>query len=186
MVRSEGKIVGAWLALGRHHTFACSLREHSLEEVTGKPFDEWVTALIDPNDPLEQELSAMSPEEVLATYYSAIDRKDYATAHACESRSSLLSYIAGNMDNDRLYNDGFGEESGRGLGNFISVKFLRATRAEEFERTEFYRGMRCYYVSVEQYLKVSAGPDGRSGYFVSMEQETPTTGWRINAIGTGP
>lgn len=188
VVRSEGKIIGAWLALGRHHTFACSLEEHTLEEVAGKTFDDWVVALIDPNDPLEEELSAMSPEEVLEAYYSAIDRKDYATAHACESRSNLLRYLATNMDNDRLYNDGFGEESGRGLGNFISVKFLGATRAEEFERAEAgYGGMRCYYVSVEQYRKVLAGgPDGQAGYFVSMKQETPKTGWRINAIGTGP
>lgn len=189
VVRSEGKIIGAWLSLGRHWPFACSLEGRTLEDLTGKTPDEWVTALIDRDNPLEQELAAKTPEEILETYYSSIDRKDYAMAHACEARSKLLGYLASNMDVDRLYNDGFGESEGRGLGNFISVKFLGAERAEEFERTEYYsaRGLRCYYVSVDQHRKVLAGnSDGQSGYFVTMVQETPETGWRIESIGTGP
>ncbi|MGE5580300.1 MAG: DUF4830 domain-containing protein [Bacillota bacterium] len=189
VVRSEGKIIGAWLSLGRHNTFACSLEENTLEDLTGKTPDEWMTALIDRDDPLEQELAAKTPEEILETYYSSIDRKDYAMAHACEARSQLLGYLASNMDIDRLYNDGFGEDEGRGLGNFISVTFMGVRRAEEFERTEYYqaRGVRCYYVSVDQRRKVLAGnSDGPSGYFVTMVQETPETGWRIESIGTGP
>ncbi len=126
--------------------------------------------------------------EVLETYYSAIDRKDYATARACESRSHLIWYLASNMDNTRLYNDGFGEESGGGLANFISVKLVEVRRAEEFERDGIgYGDRQCHYVLVEQHRRVVAGgPDGRSGYFVTMRGETPATGWRIYSIGTGP
>lgn len=171
--------------LGRHDCFACSLKGSTLEDVTGKPFDSWVASLIDPTDPLEHRLSKMSPEEIIETYYSAIDRKDYALAHACECRSHLISYLASNMDNKRLYNDGFGEESGGGLGNFISVKLLRVTRMEEFERDEIGFGdKRCYSVGVEQQRIISAGNAG--SYFVTMKEETPATGWRIYGIGTGP
>lgn len=84
--------------------------------------DEWLTTLIDRNDPVEKKLSQMTPEQILEIYYSAIDQKDYATAHACESRHMLLGYIASNMDDRRLYNDGFGEYHGEGLANFVSVK----------------------------------------------------------------
>jgi hypothetical protein len=185
VIRSEGKIVGAWLDLGSHYCFACSLKGRALEEVTDKDFDSWVSCLIDPADPLEQTLSKMSPEEIIETYYSAINRKDYALAHACESRRYLISYLAANMDNKRLYNDGFGEESGAGLGNFLSVKVLRITRQESFERAEIdYGDKRCYSVALEQQRRVLAGSSG--GYFVTMKQETPDTGWRIYSIGTGP
>lgn len=188
VIRSEGKIIGAWRDLGRHFCFACSLKGRTLEDVSGKDFDEWVTVLIDPNDPMEQRLSALTPEQILETYYSAIDQKDYATAHACESRRYQLMYIASNMDNRRLYNDGFGEERGAGLANFLSVKLVNIERKEEFERPEIgYGNARCYLVSVEQQRRIQAGgPDGRSGYFVVMKQETPETGWRIYGIGTGP
>ncbi len=188
VVRSEGKIIGAWLALGRHFCFACSLKGLTLEDVTGKSVDEWLTTLIDPNDPMERRLSAMTPDQILETYYSAIDRKDYATAHACESRSHLLVYIASNMDDRRLYNDGFGEDRGEGLANFISVKLIEVERAEEFERAEIgYGDAQCYQVTVEQHRRVVAGgPDGLFPYFVVMKRETPETGWRIYSIGTGP
>lgn len=142
VVGSEGKIVGAWLALGRHFCFACSLKGRTLEDVTGKSIGEWLTTLVDPSDPVERRLSAMTPEQILETYYSAIDRKDYATAHACESRSHLLVYIASNMDDRRFYNDGFGEERGDGLANFLSVKLVEIEREEEYERAETGRSLR--------------------------------------------
>lgn len=184
VVRSEGNIIGAWLALGRHYCFACSLKGHTLEDITGKGFEEWATFLIDTNDPMEQRLSTMTPEQILETYYTAIDQKDYTTAHACESRKLLLGYIASNMDDRLLHNDGFGEEHGKGLANFISVRLTAITRCEEFERDEAgYGGAQCYSVAVEQERRVSAGGDG---YFVVMRRETPETGWRIHSIGSGP
>lgn len=188
VVRFEGKIVGAWLALGRHFCFACSLKGRTLEDVTGKSLDEWLTTLVDRNDPEEKRLSLMSPEEILQTYYSAIDRKDYRTAHACESRHMLLNYIASNMDDRRLYNEGFGEDRGEGLANFLSVKLVKVEREEGFERAEIgYGDARCYSVVVDRRRRVVAGgPDGLSGYFVVMKQETPETGWRIFSVGTGP
>ncbi len=185
VLRSEGRMVGAWLDLGRHYSFACSLNGRTRLEATGKSLDDWVTCLIDPSNPVEQRLSKMSPEQVIETYYSAIDRKDYKTAHACESRNYLISYLAINMDDNRLFNDGFGDEVGKGLGNFVSVKLLKVTRQEQFEREEAgYGDVRCYSVALEQERRVAAGSPG--GYFMTMKQETPLTGWRIYSIGTGP
>ena len=39
VIRLEGKVIGAWLDLGRHYCSACSLKGRILEEVTGKDFD---------------------------------------------------------------------------------------------------------------------------------------------------
>jgi hypothetical protein len=185
VVRAGEDIVGGWLTLGRHSVSSCSLVGRSFDEVAGKPFDEWVMFLIDPDDPLEKELAAMSPEEVIETYYNAIDRKDYALAHACESRSRLFGYLGMNMDNTRLHNEGFAEEHGKGFANFISIKVRDVGLASEKLGVRGHPDL--YYAAVEQYRKeLAGGPDGPSGYFVTVRQETPETRWRIDSIGTGP
>jgi len=185
LVKSEEKIVGAWLDIGISSCLGYSLDGCSREEVTGLPFDDWVISFIDRSDPMEQELARLSPEEVIETYYSAINRKDYQTAHACESRITLVNYLSYHMDNRSLHSDGFGEETGRGLGNYISVQVTGITRQESFERPEAgYGDMRCYSVGVKQERIVVAGNEG--GYFISMKEETPETGWRLYGIGTGP
>ncbi len=107
IVRHEGRIVGAWLDAGRHWGFACSLSGRRFGEVTGKTWDEWIPALIDPQDPLERELSRLSPEDLIRTYYAAVDRGDYTRAHACQSRRWLATSLFANMDNRFLYNPGF-------------------------------------------------------------------------------
>ena len=183
ILRSEGKVIGAWLDRGGHYCLACSLKGHTLEEATGKDFDAWVTSLIDPQDPVEQGLAVKTPEEIIQTYYSAIDRKDYATAHACESRESLLNYLAMDMDSDRFLNPGFRDEADTGFSNFISVKVLKITREEHFEKL-YPPGARCYSVALQQERKAPAWSTG--GYFITLRQETPGTGWRIYGIGTGP
>jgi hypothetical protein len=90
------------------------------------------------------------------------------------------------MDSTRLYNDGFPDKEGDGLSNFISIKVRHVKLAEEAGAV--LRGEpNLYYASVEQHREVLAGgPDGLSGYFIRMRQETPETGWRIDGIGTGP
>lgn len=181
VVRAEGRIVGAWLD---HGSRSQSLKGRTLEDVTGKSFDDWVTSLIDPTDPMEQRLSKMSPEEIIETYFSSIDRKDYTMAHACESRSRLMGYLTSNsgLGCRCLYSEGFLDESGVDLGNYISVKVLQVTRADgQGAYVADGSGVK-YQVRLEQQRKI---PYGSDACFIVMRQETPATGWRIHSSGTG-
>ncbi|MDI6824566.1 MAG: DUF4829 domain-containing protein [Bacillota bacterium] len=190
IVRHEGRIVGAWLDAGRHWGFACSLAGRRFEEVTGKTWDEWIPALIDPQDPLERELSRLSPEDLIRMYYAAVDRGDYARAHACESRKSLVTSLFANMDNRFLYNAGFRDYEVAGLANITSARVIAIQRQERFEenlRQYYPPGTRIYEVRVDLQVKepvtFESGPQTR---FVTLRRETPATGWRIEGIGTGP
>jgi len=190
IVRHEGRIVGAWLDAGRHWGFACSLSGRRFEEVTGKTWDEWIPALIDPQDPLERELSRLSPEDLIRTYYAAVDRGDYTRAHACQSRRWLATSLFANMDNRFLYNPGFRDYDVAGLANITSARVIAIRRQERFEenfRRDYPPGTRIYEVRVDLQVRepvtFESGPQTR---FVTLRRETPATGWRIESIGTGP
>ena len=181
VVRAEGRIVGAWLA---HGDRSRSLQVRTLEEVTGKSFDDWVTKLIDPADPMEQRLAEMTPEEVIETYFFAIDHKDYATAHACQSRSFIMLFLTSNsgLGYRSLYNEGFLDETGVDLGNYISVKVVRVTRVDR-QGAALAGGSEIKYdVELEQRRKI---PYGSDACIIVMRKETPSTGWKIHSMGTG-
>ncbi|NLW06920.1 MAG: DUF4830 domain-containing protein, partial [Clostridia bacterium] len=90
VVKDKDQIIAAWLDAGRHHGFACSLKGRRLEEITEKTWGEWVNQYIDHRNEQDILISRMQPEEVIETYFEAIDHKDPRTAHACETRERLI------------------------------------------------------------------------------------------------
>lgn len=188
VVREGEKIIGAWLDAGRHHAFACSLKGRRMEDVTGKTWEEWIPAFIDPSDPLEKRLSGLSPEDVIRTYFEAIAEGDYRLAHACETRRLQVRRLFANMDNNTLHNPDFEDDEADGFSNIIGAEVLSI---ETLPRGSFGRndppGARLYQVEVDlkvrQPVTYDSGPQPR---FILMVRETPATGWRIESVGTGP
>jgi len=177
IVTAHDQIVGAWLDKGRHAGDAMTLAG---EKVT--PNEEFLSQFMDTSYPLEIELGKMEPEDIIRTYWAAIDSGDYARAHACETKTALFRYLFRNMDNSRHANESFVDIFS--LENYISVE---VTSIEPYslpgedgrENTRFYR------VLVNQDLKVEmTSNDGPMTWFMSLV-ETPT-GWRIEGRGTGP
>ena len=183
IVHYADEIVGAWLDAGRHDGFACSLDGKTLEEVTNKSWDQWIVSHIDYDDPLEKELALKSPEEIIQTYYEAINNKDDSRAYACLSRKHLSSYLFSNMDNYYLMNPGY--EINDGVGNITSASVVKiepySLDSEQYEELLFYQ------VTVDLEVKEPITfESGRQTRFIYLKQESPSTGWRILSIGTGP
>lgn len=68
VVRYEDKIIGAYIDAGRHSSFACSLDKKSLENITKKPWDQWISSYMDEQDELENRLSKLTAEEIIKEY----------------------------------------------------------------------------------------------------------------------
>ena len=103
VIKKDGKIIGAYIDVGRHESFACSLDRKSLEDITNKDWNEWILDYI---DKLEKELAKLSPEEIIKTYFKALDSHDVKIAKACLSRtqSNVGGDLSANMSNRELYN----------------------------------------------------------------------------------
>ncbi|QGP92058.1 hypothetical protein MGLY_14140 [Neomoorella glycerini] len=185
IVKDGQKIVGAWLDAGRHYAFACSLKGRRLEEITGKTWGEWVDQYIDHDNPQEKLISQMTPEKVIETYYEAIDHKDPRTAHATETRRRLVSYLFRNMDNNRLYNYSYATNDADEINNITRAKVIRIQPYHDpsLEQAD----VKKYVVEVDiNVRRVISYDSGRQIRFITLRRETPTTGWRIDDIGTGP
>ncbi|MGI9860983.1 DUF4829 domain-containing protein [Moorella naiadis] len=185
IVRDGDKIVGAWLDAGRHDAFACSLKGRRMEEITGKTWGQWVDQFIDHHNEQEKLISQMTPEKVIETYYEAIDHKDPRTAHACETRRRLVTYLFKNMDNNRLYNYSYATNDADEISNITRARVIRIQPYQVPGPED--PNIKRYVVEVELNVRrVITYDSGRQIRFFTLRRETPTTGWRIDDIGTGP
>ncbi len=99
VVTHDGEIIGAWIDKGRHYAFACSLDRKPFEEIVGLDWSEWLVAsgVVNLDNPVEKELATLSPEEIIACYYQALDDHDDERAYACLTRRSLTDFLFTNM-----------------------------------------------------------------------------------------
>lgn len=184
IMKYENKIVGAYIDAGRHDSFACSLDRKSLQDITGKGWDDWVSDHIDYNNELEKKLSKMTPEEIIRQYYDAMDRHDQKLMFACMTRQHLCTYLSANMDNNRLINEDFDDVFSDGEGNVKSAKLLDV---KEMGGMSNEPGMKEYVVTVDyQFKKDITSSSGKQPRFLILKQESPQSGWRIHSEGTGP
>lgn len=135
-LKYDGKIIGAYIDAGRHDSFACSPDRKSLKDITNKDWDNWVGDYIDYNSSLETKLPKMGPEEIIKQYYDAMDRQDEKTQFACMTRRNLCSYLAMNMDNNKLFNDGFKGAYVDGEQNVVSAKFVKVREVKGMDNPE--------------------------------------------------
>lgn len=184
LVHSQNRVVGAWLDAGRHSAFATSLKGHTMENSSGKTWEEWIPSFIETEDPLEKSLATMEPTQVVQTFYEAINSKDYRNAHACESRRTLTHYLFANMDNELLYNPGFGDEEVTGWSNIISAQVMEMHKLNPPDSAE---NQVSYEVKVELQVKEEITfKSGVQTLFITLKRESAESGWRIESIGTGP
>ena len=63
-----------------------------------------VGKVIDPKTPVDQELAALLPKEIIAVYYRGVDQGDQTRIFACWSMHFLKRVLFANIDNRYLYN----------------------------------------------------------------------------------
>lgn len=184
----DGEVIGAWIDAGRHSSFACSLKRRGFEDITGLTWDDWVAGFIDRDDPLEQELARLGPEEIIRTYWQAVNDGDHRRAYATLSRRTLAQWLSTNMDNNFHANRDFADAyAGEGLDNYLAAEVLGIREYTPAEPPgESLAGARSYEVKVDIEVKktVSEG-SGVATRFTTVKPEAGL-GWRIVGMGTGP
>jgi hypothetical protein len=182
IVTQDQAIVGAWIDKGRHNAFACSLNRRSFGDITQQRWGDWLVSLgvVNPENELEKKLARMSPEEVIAFYYNAIDRQDYRLAYATFSRKKAIDYLFANISDTELFNSAYSEAFADGLENIGSAKL---------KSIKLYLEPAEYEVVVDMKFKKSLPTLNGNGiytWFIQFTKERDNLGWRISSIGTGP
>lgn len=178
LVRQGEKIIGAYIDAGRHSSFACSLERKSLEEVTGKTWNEWIPQYVDYEDELEKQLSGLSPEEIIRIYFEALDKGEERLIYATQARSTLVQYLAGNMAYDQLYFKQYPD---------TNVKKAKLLSMKTFEFGDQPKDSLEYAVEVDyDFKEMITSDDGKQTRFVGLTREGNGRDWRITGIGTGP
>ena len=180
VLKHNDSVIGTYIDAGRHESFACSLDRKHLTDITSKNWDEWVSNYIDAQDELEIKLSKMTPEDIIKTYYKALDKNDIKLARACMTRANLSHELSSNLNNYYLFN----KDSGKKNNNIKRAKLLGI---EEMEGIENEQGVLEYYVEVDfDFKETITSEDGVGPRFITLKKESEKSGWRIDSIGTGP
>jgi hypothetical protein len=185
VLRSGGRIIGAYVDTGRHEGFGCSLDGKSLRDITGEDWDAWVGRYVNYENELEIKLSKMEPEEIIRLYYNAMSRQDEKTQFACVTRSHLCSYLSMNMNNNALYNPDLRSVFSDGYSNVKSVKLIKINN--KLEGIGNPPGTVEYRITVDyRFKKDITTSSGVQPRFILLRKETEKGGWRIVDVGTGP
>jgi hypothetical protein len=184
ILKYDGKIIGAYIDAGRHDCFACSLDRKSLKDITSKDWDNWIGDYIDYNNKLETKLSKMDAEDIIKQYYDAMNRHDEKTQFACMTRQNICNYLAMNMDNNRLFNEGFKNAYVDGEQNVKSAELIKVREIKVMDNPE---GTVEYEATVDfKFKKVITSDSGIQPRFIILKKESEKSGWRIQSEGTGP
>lgn len=203
VIESGGKIIGGWLDKGTCGSPCASLKKNYFKELAGKSWGQWLEdeGLVDYSEGLEAQLKKLSPEEVIEKSYSSINKKDDSTAHAIYSKYNQFQFLFMNMDNRKLYNDGWNIPT---VGNQVlsSVKVSKIELYNNPSRNPttvstlssdtnlFNRHIsqvKEYMVEAnEQYTGIGPLESGMNTTFIILVKETPESPWEFDGGGTGP
>lgn len=179
VITYENNIIGAWID-GRQAATACSLDRKAFHEITQRTWGEWLieAGLVDASDELEQRLARMTPEEIVTTYYDAINRQDFQLAYATLSRAAATDYLFANLPENALYNESYAQAYD-GWPETITEAILESIRPVTTVEFEVRVKMRFKKPPAALY------GDGTYPWFVTLIEEIKGLGWRIQSIGTG-
>ncbi|BDR83890.1 DUF4829 domain-containing protein [Clostridium tetani] len=177
VLKDKDKIIGAYIDMGRHTPFACSLDRMSLENITKKTWEQWITNHINYDDELEIKLSKMKPEDIIKEHYKALNNNDIKMILATITRENLCHYLTSNMDNHYLIN----KEKETSKTNIKSVKLLEVKRTHPSDEKE---GEVTYEVTgdFKQHEQIVV-EDGVDFNFYTLKKEIEKSGWRIAQMG---
>jgi len=186
VVWKDEKIIGAYISAGRHNAFsACSLTGYGFEAVTGQTIDEWLEEKIKA-DEAEKELSQLQPEQIIETYFKALDNGDYYAASCCMSRKTQMRYQTANMPDNQLFNDGvYLPLAGGGYGDKGSGSLPDNLRSAELVSVEPIDASKFKVTVKLQYRDdfLTSNVSGEQFWECHMVYESPQTGWKIVEFG---
>ena len=149
ILRKDGAIIGAWIDAGTSLDAASTLDRRSFQEVISARYDKdfWLQSdrLVDywgkwlikdnivcPINVVDMKLASLSPEQVIQTFFSAINARDYKTAYACLTRDELSYVLFVNMlssgEAGKLFHESYAAAAEHGysfISNIISAKIIQ-------------------------------------------------------------
>lgn len=186
VVKSGGRIIGAFISAGRHSAFnACSLKGNSFEKATGRTINEWLAGMVKADD-TEERLSQSEPEQVITEYFTAFDQKDAKTAGYCISKKTLLGNLTSNMLNEELFNERIGLPlSDTDIGAKSSLDNLKSAKLLEIKMVNAPdKNTKTFRVTMNlQYNREQSIGNGKQSWDCRMIYESPQTGWKIEGFG---
>jgi hypothetical protein len=188
VLKYDKKIVGAYIDAGRGDCFACALDRKSFKDITNQEWDNWICDYIDFDNELEIKLSQMTAEDIIKQYYNAVNSHDQKMQFACMTRQNVCRYLALNMDNNLLFNEGFDNVDNAyvvdGEQNVKSAKLITLHEASSFGNPI---GSVEYAAKVNlKFKKEITSNSGKQIRFIILKKESDKSGWRISSEGTGP
>jgi hypothetical protein len=182
----EDKIIGAWIDQGRHYGFACSLNRKRFEEIVKLGWDKWLVSsgIVNLSKEKESKLATMTPEEIIAVYYTALDAHDYRTVNAVRSRRTLAHDLFENMfDEEALFNQQEDATITQWIKNIKSAKLLNVTQVKDNHYSPVYAAkVNFQFVNPD----LPTIPEGTTQQFVVVSKEIEELGWRIEEFNTSP
>ncbi|MDO9575540.1 MAG: DUF4829 domain-containing protein, partial [bacterium] len=157
----------------------------SFKDIVGREWGEWLldAGVVDIDNELEKRLAAMLPEQIIETYYNAIDEQDHGLAYACFSKRNITYSLFTNMDYSDLFNESYSEAYVNGIENIEAIK-MEDAKPYDPEMGKDFVGY-AVYLDIK-FRKEIIQTSGKNKMFVILTNEVEDLGWRIHSIGTGP
>lgn len=190
---SGGKIIGGWVDSGTNLYKSCALNGKIFQEIVDIPWGEWLVTngIVDMKNEIDNELSMLSPDQLVLSFYEAINNQELNLAYAHYTREGLAHYLFTNLQccipggEGELYHHSF--EEALGVYGIENIKFVEINEVTMFSSSpgniivkvvgeiSYYRESPPLISDTATYLR-----------FVILKQDIDGLGYRISDIGTGP
>ncbi|SNX53609.1 DUF4829 domain-containing protein [Thermoanaerobacterium sp. RBIITD] len=185
ILRDGENIVGAWLEFNA--STPLSLKKNYIEDLTEKPWIEWVNANGFLKDLSSPDADKLTPQELIYAFFNGINKGDTKAIYSTLSINMLHNMLYINRKNNTLYNTSFDPYSiemntKSAVVNKIeeNTNWVPGKNMDVFESKEF-------LVNVDMKFKNEVGfKDGKNALFIIVAKVTKDSPWKIYGIGTGP
>lgn len=179
VIRSDGKIAGAYIDGGFGLMNCCSLKRAAHEKVAAVDWDGWVDRHINYNNPLEKEAAPLKPEEVVRRYFDCLKNRMPREAFALRTRSYMADLLFINKRRDLLYIEKL--DSFETCIKKVTLKSVGTVPPDPtLNGAVLFSTLADYRWAGEVYVR-----DGELCYYFQLRKETLRSGWKIQSIGTG-
>lgn len=194
VLRHEEKLAGAFLDRMGHFGLAGSLKGRTFAQVVNQDFGQWLeqAGVVDYDHPRYEQLTALSPAELIQAYWAAIAERRYQDAYAMLTLPARIHYLFANREPAALYNPDYGPW---GLENMLSAGSpqlrgslevtdrIRATPELNRRVTAAVQFSATVDVTFQQ---VGGRDSGRNLYFITVVKEGRQAPWLLDAFASGP
>lgn len=184
VITSGDTIIGAWIE--KVAGFACSLDRTLFDEIVGQDWDQWLlsSGVVDVSNELDISLSIMEPEEIIETYYTALNEHNYQILNAVQSRRNISFDLYVNKDELALFNQQDDSSMTRWVENIESSQLMSIRLLGNPRHCLPVYEARVDFLFFDP--RIPTIREGENLRFVVLKEEIKGLGWRIEEINTAP